>query len=261
MTATRRESFTVAAGDEGSVTLEVRLPAGDVRVQLGDPGRLDIEIVGTDPDELQVEQAGSRVVVEHEWAAAVRWERYRVTARVPPEPRLVLRLASADVTVETPLSALEADTASGELRAGDVAGATTVRSASGAVSLRTVGGRLKVTTASGAATVACSVDEASLRTAAGDVRVGRAQAQLRARTASGDVEVGVFEGEDLDCATVSGHVAVGLPAGRTLDVDLQTLSGRIHNDFGVDAPAGDGHGRVRLRTVSGDIRLQRTGPT
>jgi hypothetical protein len=49
---------------------------------------------------------------------------------------------------------------------------------------------------------------------------------------------------------------IGLPSGRTLDVDLNTLSGDIHSDFSPEG--GDGAtARLRVKTVSGDITLLR----
>ena len=63
--------------------------------------------------------------------------------------------------------------------------------------------------------------------------------------------------EDLECNSTSGDVRIGLPSGRTLDVDLNMLSGDIRSDFSPEC--GDGAtARLRVRTVSGDIALLRS---
>jgi DUF4097 and DUF4098 domain-containing protein YvlB len=58
---------------------------------------------------------------------------------------------------------------------------------------------------------------------------------------------------------VSGDVRLGIPPRRTLDVEVQTLSGDVRNRL----PTGDGsppEKRVTLtvKTLSGDITLQGT---
>jgi hypothetical protein len=51
-------------------------------------------------------------------------------------------------------------------------------------------------------------------------------------------------------------VRIGLPPGRTLDVDLNTLSGDIRSDFSPEG--GDGAAaRLRVKTISGGITLLR----
>ena len=65
-----------------------------------------------------------------------------------------------------------------------------------------------------------------------------------------------YEGGDFECNSTSGDVRIGLPPGRTLDVDLNTLSGGIRSDFSPED--GDGAtARLRAKTVSGDITLLR----
>ena len=87
--------------------------------------------------------------------------------------------------------------------------------------------------------------------------MGSVLAPLSVSTQSGRFEVEHYEGGDLECNSTSGDVRIGLPPGRTLDVDLNTVSGDIRSDFSTED--GDGAtARLRVKTVSGDIVLVRS---
>ncbi|MGH3666626.1 MAG: DUF4097 family beta strand repeat-containing protein [Egibacteraceae bacterium] len=243
---------TLAVGSAPEV--ELSLPSGTARVLPSEDGAVAVTVRGRNADDFHVEQSGDRVMLRP-IRSGLRWDRYDVTVRVPHGTRLEARVAAADVEVQATLSALQAEFASGDLVAGGVTGDVTARSASGDLRLGTVAGRLDATTASGDVEVATVERDASVRTASGDVRLGTARNRVHVRTASGDVAIRDFCGDQLSCATMSGDILVGLPPGRTLDVDLHTLSGSIRNDFDV-AGNGGGEARLELRSVSGTIRLE-----
>ena len=69
-----------------------------------------------------------------------------------------------------------------------------------------------------------------------------------------------------DTASASRDVGIGLPPGRALDVDINSVSGEIRSDFSTDpnrpaeqpprplAPQTENaNARLRVKTVSGDI--------
>jgi hypothetical protein len=252
----RRETFAV--GDEPRV--EVRLASGTVLATGGEPGSVVVEIDGPGADRFRVEQRGSTIVVEPEQATLTRWGALDVTLRLPERTQIDARLASAQLIAEARLGAVDADVASGDVRLTEVADAVRVKTASGDLRARRIGGPLQFSTASGSAEVGAVAGAVRLHSASGDLRVRAASSGVSAKTASGAVRLGVFEGADLSCKTMSGDVEVGMPPGRTLDVDLQTLSGTIRNDFEVSGnrsgPA-TGRANVRVRTLSGDIILAR----
>ena len=234
MSDSRHEEFQVG----GRHRIEVNLPSGEAVFLPGEPGRVDIEVEGQNVDDLVIEQRGGRILLRTPHGSGSRWDSFDVSVRTPAGTDLEVNVASADVDVQVATGTLLARLASGGIRAGAIEGDATVQTASGDVELGQVGG-------------SCSVN-----TASGDVRLGTVLAALSASTQSGDFEVERYEGGDLECNSTSGDVRIGLPPGRTLDVDLNTLSGDIGSDFSPEG--GDGAtARLRVRAVSGDIILLR----
>lgn len=97
----------------------------------------------------------------------------------------------------------------------------------------------------------------------------------RGSTVSGevDVEMGSLDWDRLEFKTVSGDITVRVPDGLDVDVDFESLSGDFSTDFEMDVrrrrdrfvgsevegTIGSGRGHLRFRTVSGDVRLRRSG--
>lgn len=252
----RREEFTV--GDQAA--LAIRLASGRVRIDEGPAGTVTISVDGSDADSFTVEQVGGRIVVEQP-SGAGRWGSHQVAVTAPPGVSVEARLASADLDAAAPLSGLRVEAASGGVRAHDVDGDVRVKAASGDVQVRDVTGEIEITTASGDIRAGEVAGLVELNTASGACAVTAAAGPLSARTASGTIAVNRYDGADLQVRSISGDVRIGFPTGRTLDVDLSSLSGRVHNRFDLDDGAGGGtgdatgHARVRVRTVSGDITI------
>ena len=234
MSDSRHEQFQVG----GRHRIEVNLPSGEAVFLPGEPGRVDIEVEGQNVDDLVIEQLGGRILLRMPHGSGSRWDSFDVAVRTPAGTDLEVNVASADVDVQVATGTLLARLASGGIRAGAIEGDATVQTASGDVELGQVGG-------------SCSVN-----TASGDVRLGTVLAALSVSTQSGDFEVERYEGGDLECNSTSGDVRIGLPPGRTLDVDLNTLSGDIGSDFSPEGGEG-ATARLRVRAVSGDITLLR----
>ena len=151
-----------------------------------------------------------------------------------------VRTASGDVEVDS-AARLDLTTASGDLSCAEVGGDTAVSSVSGDCRVKVVGGSLDATLTSGD----LRVDEC-----AGDVAVG---------STSGDVRIDRCCGTAIAVRSISGDVSVGLPTGIRVEADISTLSGRaVLPDPSTASVAGDRRSvRLQLKTVSGDIRVER----
>lgn len=253
MSDSRRETFEVG----GRPGIDVNLPSGDVVFLPGEKGTVEVIIEGRHADDLVVEQRGGRIVLRTSDRSVGRWDSFDVTVRTPAGADLEVRAASADVDIQVALGSLGANLASGDIRAGEIEKDATVESASGDVELGEVGGNLAVSTASGDVALGRADGRVEMHTASGEVRLGSVLATLSVSTQSGDLEVEHYEGEDLECNSTSGDVRIGLPSGRTLDVDLNTVSGDIRSDFSPEDEDG-ATARLRVKTVSGDIVLVRS---
>ena len=122
----------------------------------------------------------------------------------------------------------------------------------------------------------------------GDVEARNLESQVTATTVSGDVsvsttevawgntvsgsidiEMGSSDWDDLHFSTVSGDITLLLPRNLDADVDFESLSGDFRADFDrrekrwvgshVRGTIGDGGRRLSFNTISGDVRLRRSG--
>ena len=236
--------------------IELSLPSGEAVFLPGDEGKVEVRVEGHHADEFVVEHLGGRIVLRSPGGARSRWDSFDVTVRAPAGVDLEVRTASADVGVEVNLGSLSVSLASGDLKARKVGGDAAVESASGDVELGEVGGDLAVSTASGDVRLGEVRGHSAVNTASGEARLGSVLGALAVSTQSGDFEVEHYAGDDLECSSTSGDVRIGLPPGRDLDVDLNTVSGDIRSDF--SPKDGDGAtARLRVKTISGDIALLR----
>jgi DUF4097 and DUF4098 domain-containing protein YvlB len=258
----------------GRVALDLIVPAGAVSVGTWNEPRVDVEVTAIRGDDSSL-QAAAETRVE----AVERGGRHEVSVRVPkregrlgifgrsPELLVAIRCPEAsDLELTTQSADLDArgrlgevaarsasgdamladtselafTTASGDLVAGAVAGALTAKSASGDVAVRSVTG------------------PAAVNTVSGDVRLGETAGLAGVNTVSGDVELdAVAGGARVSC--VSGDVHVATRPGLALWIDVQSVSGSVSSDLDVgDAPGGgDAQVELRVRTVSGDVRITR----
>jgi Putative adhesin len=250
----RHERFEV--GDRPRV--EVHVPAGSVEVRAGAPSVIEITIDASDPGDFEVDQVGDSVSVRQTSRWRTRSRSVRVTAVVPSgtdvdvtsgsaDAHLVgdlgvsrVRTASGDAQVDM-VARLDASTASGDIRIGEVSGDAVLSTASGDCTVGTVEGRLGVSTASG------------------DLRADLVGGELQVSTASGNVRVGRCGGGEVAVKTVSGDITVGLPSGIRVDADINTMSGRtrLPDPAAVDPAVPRRPVRLRLRSVSGNIRVER----
>ena len=240
--------------------LDVRVPVGRIDVYAGDPGVLQLMVDATDADDFEIFKAGDRISVRHPSRWRMRGRSSRVVAHVPSGTDLEVSSTSAELCAVGRLGVVRIHTASGDVKVGDAArldvttasgefacgsitGEARISSVSGDCSLRLVGGRLEATLTSGV----LRVDECD-----GDVLVG---------STSGDVLVGRCGGSEIAVRSISGDIRVGLPSGIRVDAEISTLSGRA--SLPEPAPAADHRERrpvrLQLRTVSGDIRVERSG--
>ncbi|MFM2078766.1 MAG: hypothetical protein RJA49_2656 [Actinomycetota bacterium] len=234
----RTETFSIT-GDRTTVTVDTA--SGSVEVRAATSGTLTVNLDTEHPEDWDISQLGDLVSVRSPRRRGLRNRAAKMYLEVPPGTHVEIAAASADVSLAGPLGDVRVRTASGDVRAGTVQ-SMDAATASGSVKVDTVLGRLTASTASG------------------NIKVGAVGEDVDAGTASGDVRIGCCQGGTVHVKAVSGNVAVGLPAGIRVEPDIATLSGKTTLPSPSRTAPPDGPRRtvrVRLRSVSGDITVDR----
>jgi len=256
-----RRSETFSVGQR--VDLEVELTAGTVALRAGVLGIVEVSIDSSMADSFDVSQLGDSISVRQ----GRRGRSARLVIDVPTGSDVVLKGVSVDVSCRGALGDLRVRTTSGDVEADDVVRAdvsvasgnsriglvrdsATFNATSGDLSVQSVGGRLL----------------AVLRS--GDARVDEIAGDAEIETISGDATIRRFGGSSLSVRTVSGDMRIGLPSGIRVEPEIATLSGKVDLPQPADGRSGrkgpttgDRRSvRLRLRSVSGDIRIDRVDP-
>lgn len=260
--------------------LKVRNPSGDVQVETADVAETTVELVplnDSDATREAIEKAvvserGDEITVEIEgnrgWSITIgNWGigSAKVSVRItcPNGSELDCETASADVRVTGTLGAARVRTASGDLRLDRVEGSFEAKSASGDVEVDHVEGRATVTTVSGDVRVRTALGGLGVNAVSGDVEVGEVAGDVTLGTVSGDQVVRAAGPGEVALKSVSGDVVVSMRRGLRVRLDVNSVSGSIGSELDVsDTPTSSGsdtpEARLRVRTVSGDVRIARS---
>jgi DUF4097 and DUF4098 domain-containing protein YvlB len=266
----RTESFPVT----GPVELRVRNAAGRIEISTVDPdgdsatAAVDLTALESDPDaaelvdraEVTASPDGRRIVVEVPERRGLhlgRKQRILVRVSVPAGSSATAQGASAHITVLGRYAAVDARTASGDVRVGEVTGTVEAHSASGEVWIDS-GAAVVAHSASGNVHIGHASGDVDVHTASGDVAVGVAEASVRARSASGDVSVDEAAGGTVLMTAASGDLRIGVRSGVAARLDLTSHSGRVRSDLPIedDVPSGGATLDITARTTSGDLLVR-----
>jgi hypothetical protein len=254
-------------------TLRVRAIGGSVAV-LSTSDRACLDIAGVTGQPLVVSHSGGTLTVSYEdlsWDGLLGWLRpdrtsATITITVPKDCPVQLGVVTASAIVSGISAATSVKSVSGAITLDGVTGAVDARTVSGDIEAQGLGGTIGFNSVSGDLTLA-------------DGAVDR----LDAKTVSGRVTADIELDQDaaLRVATVSGPVAIRLPADASARVDLRSATGRVLSEFpglrhsqkpgasslsgdlcpGGHASAGPGRhpGVVRVSTMSGQVTLLQRG--
>ncbi len=187
------------------------------------------------------------------------------------EGTLVLDSGAGTVEVKGVKGTLDIDTGSGAVRVADVEGEVSLDTGSGSVVVSGVrGGHLAMDTGSGGVRVSgVEVHRLSADTGSGGVELEDIQAsEIVLDTGSGPIDIDLRSDiETLVVDSGSGGVTVTFPAKIGAEFDVETGSGSIevdipHEAFQIERDhvrgrIGDGHGRIKIDSGSGGVRLLR----
>lgn len=197
---------------------------------------------------------------------------------VPNQSEVQATAVSADLETSNLLGEQRLKTVSGELRAdfGGTNGADfEAKTVSGNMRLRGAAAHpssIRLGTVSGDITLDGGSGEIEATSVSGDVHLEMEMARgVRLHSTSGDLTFrgGLTADATIEAETVSGDVTLRPRAQGGFEYEASSFSGDIGNCFGKEAEAtsrhgpgsrlmgssGDGKGRVRVKTMSGDVEL------
>ncbi len=247
--------------------LRVRAIAGSVAV-LSTDERACLDIASISGQPLQVSHEDGVLTVSYEdltWDGLLGWLRPQrhsaaITVTVPKDCPVQLGVVNAGAIVSGIGAKTSVKSVSGNVTLDGVTGTVEANTVSGDIEAQGVGGRIGFNSVSGDLTLA-------------DGSVGR----LDAKTVSGRVtaDIDLEQGAQLQVGTVSGAVAIRLPAETNTRVALRSAAGRVQSEFTGLSPGrppgsnllngqlgcGEGAGKLSVTTVSGQVTLlQRDEP-
>ncbi len=264
------------ADPQGEV--EVSNVSGTVSVSGWDRNEVQVSgTLGDDIERLEFVSEGKRTLIRVKHKEQTRRHSdsdAELSIRVPVGSRLNVNTVSAEISVSRITGEQRLQSVSGDVSSEIAAEDAEVKTVSGSVVLRGEGkpAVVTVTTVSGDAQVRRAAGEIIANSVSGELNLDLDQiARARLRTTSGDVELEGPLGRNarVDAETVSGELVLDFKAPVNAEFEIESFSGEIESCFGPKAQSkseygpgselnfkqGDGSARVRLQSLSGDIRL------
>jgi hypothetical protein len=237
---------TVDLGD--IAVLRVRIVSGSVAV-LASQDAPALDVASLDGPPLLVTHEAGILTITYEdlqWDGLRGWLHPRrhaadVTITIPGACPAQVGVVSASAIVSGISAKMAAKSVSGDITLDGVTGTVDAKTVSGNLEARDMDGELAFNSMSG-----------DLTLAGGTVR------RLDARTVKGQVtaDIELPDGGGLRVSTVSGDVAVRLPATCNAKVDLRSGSGRLATSFdGLGAPRGNAPSVMSATIGSGSASL------
>jgi Putative adhesin len=252
---------------DGVAALRVRIISGSVAV-LSTDERPCLHVASLSGQPLLVSHEAGILTVTYEdltWEGLLGWLRPQrhsaaITITVPKECPTQLGVVSASAVVSGISAKTSVRSVSGNITLDGVTGTVEAKTLSGDIEAQGIDGRIGFNSVSGDLTLADgTVHNLDVKTVSGRIT---ADIDL---TRDGGLRVG----------TVSGPVAIRLPAETSTRVDLRSTTGRVLSEFSglhsSNGPgsnvlsgtlgAGDGGGQLSVTTMSGQVTLlQRDHP-
>jgi hypothetical protein len=255
------------------LVLDVRSASGSLTIREGAEGTCAITLSTDDPDpakrfsrvESSFDQSSNRLVIDTKATPSGGQSLKRllkglidnahhdvdIDIEVPSGTNVKFRTASGDLSALTALVDLDVTSASGSVTTGDVMGSLKVTSASGSVTAGDVMGSLKFSSASGDVTALNIDGDVEVQLVSGRTNLGAVCGDVAVKSVSGNVSIGVAAPVGATLNTVSGDVLVAVRPGMLVEIDANTLSGKLSSEIALDG-AGDsleGERPLRLRSA------------
>ena len=277
-------TFDKTLSVSGPVDLEVLTHSGDVRVQTGASGSVqihgkiyvgdhwfgskredDVHAIEQNPP---IRQDGNSIHIEYVDYRNISID-YEIT--VPADTTVRTKSGSGNQTIEGTHGNADVQTGSGDVRLSNLQGEIRVQTGSGDVRAREIAGSVRGGTGSGDVEIEeTGAGDIDLHTGSGNITARGVQGSFHGETGSGEITAEGTQSGTWDARTGSGNVRLRLPANAAFDADISTSSGSIDVsspiEMTVQGRVTDAHkslhGKVRgggpllrVHTGSGDIHI------
>lgn len=192
--------------------------------------------------------------------------------RLPAGASLVVETTSADVEVhELTGEFIEITTVSGDVEIGGGGARVFAHTVSGDIELDTLAQRVEVNSVSGDVDVRSGGEAVDMTTVSGELMLSaNSLARGHFESVSGDMELdlGLKENASITVASLSGDIDLIVPESMSATCEVESFSGSIKSTRGQVVSAkygpnkslrfvsGDGSGRIRVESFSGDVRVR-----
>ncbi|WP_018681211.1 DUF4097 family beta strand repeat-containing protein [Actinokineospora enzanensis] len=279
--------------DPVSVTLDLAVAAGDVRIVAAERVDTVVDLRPADPDSrADVKAAEQALILRTADNIVVRatkpwygdytpFGRGAITVRIDLPAGSAVRgeAALGGFVAEGRLGECVLKTHRGDIRLGET-GPVRLTAGSGEVRVDRVAGPARVTLGHGSVRLGEILGPTTVKSSHGDVRLDHAWGAVRVRGAAGDLRVGTARGDvDVKTArgdirldevgrgtvvaiTASGEVEVGVRPGVATWLEAHTRVGRVRSALRPSGPPAPGTDRVRVqaRSFAGDIVIHPARP-
>jgi hypothetical protein len=249
--------------------------------------RGDVEIYGWDKDEIRVR--GELDALVDEFIFEVKDDQARIEVRlprhnvnwgdgsdleiyVPENSRVDFQGVSTDTTIKNVLGGLRARSVSGDITVANIQERVHIKTVSGDIEISDSSGEANIATVSGEIEVEMDSGMVILDTVSGDIEAELEEfSVLRANAVSGGIEVEgkLLDNGKIDMSSVSSDLVLKLAEPINAQLMVETGPGGDIENFLTDdepieifpsrmvleATLGSGEGTIKLRTVSGDVRI------
>jgi DUF4097 and DUF4098 domain-containing protein YvlB len=275
-----------ATPDPITATIDVSL--ADIRIVAGDRAETTVEVEPADPSDTEdvkavaktrVEFADGQLLVKGPKYTTKLWGKggaLHVSIELPAGSRVKTTAAMGDVRVSGRLgqsriktsvgnihldevAQLEAKSSTGDVTVERVTGHAEVGTASGELRIREIDGTAELKNSNGETRVGEVTGDLRVSTANGDIVVDHAHASVHAKTAAGDIRIGEVIRDTVVLETAVGEIEVGIREGSAAWLELNSLTGTVHNTLTPsDGPGGTTETvQVKAHTYTGDVVIRR----
>lgn len=251
-------------------TVVVSNPFGEVKIEGWDRPEVYLEAdvrgdldIDAEPDSVEIELdfgffsmfQGPRAKIELKVPTNAEIEVDGVDTRIEAKDvdgDMRLQTIQGDIRVEGGAKNAKLSTISGEIRFSGRGANVHAQSISGSIRLEGVGRDITAENTSGEIRIeGGAIEDGSIRSISGEVRI----------------ETSLLPGGRLDIETLSSPIRLSLPKSTSTRMTLESTSGEVRSDLGedddrsyrggrLDMSLGDADGRVRIKTFSGEIRVE-----